>query len=163
MVFENKEEQMEEAELFKDQKENLKEKSKFKVDAETANNEIDLIEEEFGSLTEEQKIIFKDSIQRGNLSFDSETSTLNYTLEKPVGTLKQIVFPEPSAGELQEISKGDNVNLDKKGDTKVNLKKMSIDRCILFLNKICNCKPNDINDIKKRDFGVLVSITDFLS
>jgi len=148
-------------ELFKDHSQ--KQKTEYKVDAETAKQEIENIEEEFGGLTEEQNTIFLDAIMRGNLVFDSEDSSLKYKLEKPVGSLKEIVFPEPTAMQLQEISRGDNVTTDKKGEVKVNLKKMSIDKCLLFLHKICGCKVTEINEIKKRDFGVLVAITDFLS
>lgn len=137
-------------------------KTNYKVADEVALQTIEDIEEEFGELTFEQKTVFIDSIKRGNLSFSKSNCALEYKLEKKAGEISEISIPELNTSQLREISKGDIIKANQKGEMSIALKDQQIQRVVRFLHIVCNCKLMDIDKIKKRDLGVIIMLVDFL-
>lgn len=150
------------SELFPNVKEEKKESKSYKVSLDVTLQEIEKIEDELGTLSEIQRETFVDSIRRGNLSFNSAETVLTYKLEKPVGQITELKFPELSTSQLQEISKGDVISANQKGEMQIAMKSVQIQRAVRLLNKVCNCSLSDIDKIKKRDLGVILMIADFL-
>lgn len=135
---------------------------KYVVSNDMAIEEIDAIEENFGSLDEIQTQVFLDAIKRGLLTFDRDSEKIVYKLEKPAGAIKECQFHELSTSELQEISKNDIVRANQKGEMSINMKETQLRRTVIALHKILGHSLLDIDKIKKRDIGVIMVIVDFL-
>lgn len=138
-----------------------KPKKEPKVSLEFANDLIDQIEDELGSMDEITKAVVLDRIQRGLIDFDKANSVITFTFEKPVGDYKSVNFRELTTDELMKINKGEVVTGDQKGNFEIALKSQKMQKTFRMLVEL-NGKPTDISKLKKRDFEVCMVLSDFL-